>query len=122
MGNDHSEVVDVENPIHIRILQVERTLHLVDPIGQLEEFGESQLGNIVQALRSVPLEAVPISFARVALLARTDTVIGRVKKSSNLWINTRPGDRDDMIGTQPIGGPTVSAHSPFLQLLLVVPR
>mgnify|MGYP001410878009 CR=1 FL=1 len=60
---DHnSQVIDVQNSIHVRILQVERALHLMDSIGQPKESGESQLGDVVQTFRPIPLENVPIPF------------------------------------------------------------
>jgi hypothetical protein len=114
VSDHHSQVIDVKNSIHVRILQVECALHFMDPIGQFQEFGESQLRNVVQTLRPVPLKDVPIPFARVTFPAGADTVIGRVKESNNPGIDTRSLDWNDMVGAQTAGGSAVHAEPPLL--------
>jgi hypothetical protein len=36
--DDHAQVVDIECAIHVGILQIQRALRLMQPLGELEEF------------------------------------------------------------------------------------
>jgi hypothetical protein len=55
----------------------------VDVVGQFQEFGKHQLGDVINPLVTVPLEDVAISLAGIARPARTHAIIRGVEQSGD---------------------------------------